>query len=424
MNISRKYFATTSAEPEKGVATVLALISLIAFAAVFIVASSSLQVGYRLIISSIIAAVYLFAASRVSSFGQSIPKMQMNGTDADPVAFDEEIENKLQALEDASTFFGASLKSSDMFRLVSSRINEMIPFRSIALFLANESADGLDLLFSTGADSAVITSRNFLPELGLAGKVLTSKTPKLDKYIELERKMAAKDDFSNSASTIAAPLFRGENVIGVVQLFSDENGYGESSLKLIEAISVRLAPLLLSTLAFEQNLSNALTDPLTNLPNERAFFLVLENQIAESQRNRDERPLTVLSLDIKNFTEINQRFGHSTGDNILEFSGKIIKNQLRKMDFLARSANDEFLIILPTANEETSGEILERLVQTFNASPYGVAADNHVVVQLNSGYATFYRDGETAADLLERSRKRKRETKSPGDIKVLKFPQK
>ena len=121
----------------------------------------------------------------------------------------------------------------------------------------------------------------------------------------------------------------------------------------------------MSSMSFERSLTNALTDTLTNLPNERAFYLVLENQIAESQRNRDERPLTILTVDIKNFTELNQNFGHAAGDQILAFAANLIKAQLRQMDFLARSQNDEFLAVLPTASDEIAMEIIERIEKAF-----------------------------------------------------------
>ncbi len=49
---------------------------------------------------------------------------------------------------------------------------------------------------------------------------------------------------------------------------------------------------MLGSIAYERTQANALTDATTDLPNERAFYLVLENQVAEAQRNRGERPLT------------------------------------------------------------------------------------------------------------------------------------
>src|SRR5207253_4107332 len=111
-----------------------------------------------------------------------------------------------------------------------------------------------------------------------------------------------------------------------------------------------VAPLVLSSMALERSRANALTDPTTDLPNERAFYLVLENQIAEAQRKQGDRPLTILAIDIKNFEDINRRFGHAAGDRALNFAAQLVKDNLRQMDFLARSTGDEFLVILPTAS--------------------------------------------------------------------------
>lgn len=108
-----------------------------------------------------------------------------------------------------------------------------------------------------------------------------------------------------------------------------------------------------------------MTDVTTDLPNERAFYLILENQIAEAQRKREDRPLTILAIDIKNFDEVNQKFGHAAGDRILNFVAHGIKDNLRQMDFLARSIGDEFLAILPTATKEVSHEVIARIQTGF-----------------------------------------------------------
>ncbi len=203
-------------------------------------------------------------------------------------------------------------------------------------------------------------------------------------------------------SSLAVPLFRGGDVFGVLTLYGNtEINFNAHSILLIEAVATRVAPLFLSSMAFERSVSNALTDALTNLPNERAFYLVLENQIAESERNRDGRPLTVLTIDIKNFTELNQKFGHAAGDQILVFTADTIKKQLRQMDFLARLTGDEFLAVLPTASDEITLEIIERIEKAFVSNPYSMSEQEKIHFQLNFGAATFWKDGETANQLLQ-----------------------
>nr|HMS41193.1 GGDEF domain-containing protein [Pyrinomonadaceae bacterium] len=188
------------------------------------------------------------------------------------------------------------------------------------------------------------------------------------------------------------------------------------------AVGERVAPLILNALAFERNLFNALTDTLTSLPNERAFFLILENQIAESQRKREERPLSLLSIDISDFNELNQQYGHATGDKILAFTADIIKRQLRKMDFLARSGNDEFLAVLPTANENTTLEIIERLERTFQTAPFEISEGKKQFLKLNIGAAIVFKHGDTAAELLQNARLKKITAKAGHEAKIIWFP--
>jgi diguanylate cyclase (GGDEF)-like protein len=170
-------------------------------------------------------------------------------------------------------------------------------------------------------------------------------------------------------------------------------------------------------------LTNALTDALTSLPNERAFFLVLENQIAEAQRFFEQRPLTILAIDIRSFAEHNRRFGHATGDRLLLFAADKIKSQLRQMDFLARSTGDEFIAVLPTASIETAREVIERVEKAFVASPFEISDEEKIHLQLSFGAAMFGRDGETANELLRRASLRKRQAKSQDkENKILWFP--
>lgn len=406
---------------------IILVISFSALILTFWVANLSFDLSLKIVIFAGILAVYGILFRKFyqrPEISEDLPEETVSSGDAE-IHFDEDIENKLLALEEASRYFGASLKASDMFRLVSSRINEMIPFSSAILLLADENQTYLKAIFASGKNADVLTNLEIISSSGLAGKVFVGGRAQMGKTLFIDNAAFPPNVLNGLKSAIAAPLFKGSNIFGVLQLFGDETiTFGESSLKLLDAVSERFAPLVLSSLAFEKNLSNALTDTLTNLPNERAFFLVLENQIAESQRNRDERPVTVLAIDIKNFAEINQKYGHSTGDNLLYFASEVIKNQLRRMDFLARSVSDEFLTVLPTASEEITQEIIERLNNIFESSPYDVAPDEKIIIQLNYGTATFWKDGETPQELLKNAHIRKQQNKVSDNAKVIKFPKK
>ena len=154
----------------------------------------------------------------------------------------------------------------------------------------------------------------------------------------------------------------------------------------------------------------------------RAFFLILENQIAESQRKRDERPLTVLAMDIKNFDDINSKFGHAAGDEVLNFVARTVKDQLRGMDFFSRASHDEFLTILPTATEQVSWDVMARIRTAFVGNRLKLTDTNSIQIDVNFGWASFGKDGETPEQLLNNARLRKLQSKSSDPQKALWFP--
>lgn len=402
---------------------ILAAVSFAAIVAAFLIAGSSS--GFetkRLVFAAILfgyPALILFIyfwQKRKTDEGKSAREESKN-------PFDSAIENRLQALEEASEFFGASLKSADMFRLCASRINELIPFAACALFLAIEDGTRLRISLAVGDSAELLKNVEIESNKGLAGKAFVSERVQADENLVYEKNIIPAAALKNYQSALAVPLARGAGVFGVLTLYGDANrNFDETSLKLAEAVGTRIAPLFLNSLAFEQNLANALTDSLTNLPNERAFYLVLENQIAESQRFREERPLSVLTVDIKNFAELNERFGHAAGDRILAFAAGVIKEQLRQMDFLARAGGDEFVAVLPTASAAIATEVVLRVEKAFARKAFEVSRLEKLRLQLNFGTATFWKDGETAGKLLQTAHLRKEQGKSPVKSSVLWFP--
>ncbi|MDQ3321368.1 MAG: sensor domain-containing diguanylate cyclase, partial [Acidobacteriota bacterium] len=261
---------------------------------------------------------------------------------------------------------------------------------------------------------------------GLAGKTFLARQSQTDENLVFDKNIFdSAAALKNLTSAVSVPVMRGADAdaFGLLVLYGDkEKTFNQSSRKLLESVAERVAPLFSNSLAFERNVANSLTDALTNLPNERAFYLVLENQIAESQRFREERPLTILTVDIKNFAGLNERFGHAAGDRILTFAADLIKEQLRQMDFLARSASDEFLAVLPTAPNKTAAEIVGRVEKAFAAKPFETSRQEKTYLLLNFGIATFLKDGETAGQLLQVAYLRKQQAKAPGKSSVLLFP--
>jgi len=325
---------------------------------------------------------------------------QHNVTD-DP-SFDE--------LTEAEQFFAGSLRVADAFRLVSNRVKDVIPFQAVVLHLFNEKRTKFVAVHADGVSAESISDL-------LANQSLSTHAVEIDSYLEM-------DPSQGFGSSAAIPLRNEGTIFGVLQLFFN-NDLDVASIDkyLFETVGARVAPLILSSLAFERSHENALKDLTTDLPNERAFFLMLEKQIAESHNNQNNDPLTVLAIDIKNFEEINSKFGHAVGDRVLNFVAQLVKGNLRQMDFLARSVNDEFLVILPTASTEMCGEIIERIQSAFRMRKFDVSDDESIAIELNIGWATYANEGSTPNQLLSYAELKKEQHKIPIGDNVVAFPQ-
>jgi diguanylate cyclase (GGDEF)-like protein len=118
-------------------------------------------------------------------------------------------------------------------------------------------------------------------------------------------------------------------------------------------------------LAHVSELAN--TDPLTGLPNRRAWTAELERAMARAQRTAE--PLTVALLDLDHFKAFNDTHGHERGDGLLVRRAETWRADLRPDDILARIGGDEFAILLPACRVTDAEAVLERLLIAVGDAP-------------------------------------------------------
>ena len=91
-----------------------------------------------------------------------------------------------------------------------------------------------------------------------------------------------------------------------------------------------------------------------------------------SDWKRRHYPLSVAILDIDNFKQINDAFGHEKGDEVLRTLGYIIKSTIRNSDFAIRYGGEEFLIIFPHTTKKEALKSLERIKERFSNTRFGI----------------------------------------------------
>jgi len=119
-----------------------------------------------------------------------------------------------------------------------------------------------------------------------------------------------------------------------------------------------------------QALYLAYADPLTGLPNRRVLGFALQKFFAAAQRGR---PLSLVMLDVDDFREYNERFGHQAGDEALRAIGDILDRNTRLMNVSGRFGGDEFLAIIPGETEAGATLFASRVREAVEATrmPHG-----------------------------------------------------
>jgi diguanylate cyclase (GGDEF)-like protein len=103
----------------------------------------------------------------------------------------------------------------------------------------------------------------------------------------------------------------------------------------------------------------ATTDSLTGLCNRRQFVALADREVGRFRRYG--RPLSMLVLDIDKFKAVNDRFGHDVGDQMIQHVGNLCEENKRNPDAVARVGGEEFAILLPETDLESSCIVAERL---------------------------------------------------------------
>jgi len=196
-------------------------------------------------------------------------------------------------------------------------------------------------------------AREFATGEGIAGKTVEEgKTIWGD---DVRNFPEAKPAEKSYRAFISVPI--GE--VGVFQIISEEVGsFDDRDVELAEILAGHLSEEIQRIRLEEELRRQAIRDPLTGLYNRRYFNETLKKEVEKAERH--SRPVAFLMVDIDHFKEINDRYSHQTGDEVLKEVAMVLRNNVRGADTVVRYGGDEFLIMMPDTDGE-SEHVVSRL---------------------------------------------------------------
>lgn len=200
-------------------------------------------------------------------------------------------------------------------------------------------------------------------------------------------------------SIIGMPLKVGDTVVGVMNLSRlTVGGFSQSELRLLSLLSDQAA-VAISNASLHQMISRqAYSDTLTGLPNRRALDERLEEEVLSARRN--SYSFAVIMMDLDGFKDVNDTYGHSTGDNVLRTVFNQMARGVRNTDFLARYGGDELTLILSQTEMSSAQIVSEKILEGMRNIKYTLPDGRRLKLGISGGIAIYPVHARNGADLL------------------------
>jgi len=306
---------------------------------------------------------------------------------------------EVYALYEIASTFGSSLEIEETISVIVSKIKHLVPLDTCVIYLYDENTKGAHAAHVIGKNAEILVDREITLGEGVTGFVLANRRSLhlIDPALDFTNfHLVADDEYRSMASL---PLMKDEKLLGAISVYSIKtDSYTDDHLRMLETISRLAADALSNAIHHARAESNALTDPLTLLPNARSLYARFEQEAARSVRTK--RSFQVVMFDLDNFKAVNDTFGHKAGDQMLREVARLVQSYLREYDFLARYAGDEFVAIVHDLAGEQVDELCQRIESAILNFRLRVKPDQYACVGVSIGAAMYGKEGETLDQLI------------------------
>ncbi len=309
----------------------------------------------------------------------------------------QEFQSLLKVIEG----LGSSLSVDETLALLTVRLKSMVPHETAAIFIREEKK--LRPVYIKGEGATLFSQDQFPVGEGLTGWVVENRKPIVNGNPTVEHGYRGAQDDKSLQSALSVPLEVDDVAIGALTLYSKQpNAFTSDHLRLLLSISPKAALALTNALKHQQTAVSAATDDLTGLPNTKSLLLHMDAELTRAEQEHSS--VAVLLVDLDGFKGVNDRFGHLTGNRVLQRISEQLQEHCRETDYVARIGGDEFVLVLRDVDPVDLQQLNERL--NAAAIEVGRRECGYAIMSLSAGEAFYPKDGKNAEQLLARADQR------------------
>jgi diguanylate cyclase (GGDEF)-like protein/putative nucleotidyltransferase with HDIG domain len=317
------------------------------------------------------------------------------------IAYDQikKAHREVYALYEIARTFGTSLNVEHTLEILVDKVGHVVPFDTCIVYFFDEQKGYATARHVVGKHVQKLTGRCIALGEGVTGFALANRSPVNQLHPSLDFTDLNPEAGIKYRSMASLPLFKDDVLLGALSVYSaDLEQYTDDHMRLLETVTRLASDALANAMQHAEAESNALTDPLTGLPNGRYLSLRFEEEAARARRT--DRTFQVVMLDLDEFKNVNDSYGHKAGDKMLREVAHLIGGQLREYDFLARYGGDEFVAIVQEVVGAQVEDLCMRIESAVSKFSLPLGRNRFARVGISIGTATFGVDGDTLDQLV------------------------
>jgi len=262
----------------------------------------------------------------------------------------------------------ATLNYADFFKTLLNEISEVfaVPFVWFSLIEGTEVECLLRERYGRQLESVVQSvDRSLIARFVEDNEEVFRVNESLHLYLPL----LPKEQCQAVRSLALAPIFVDGELVGTLNQADGDVGRFSPDLNpvLLQRLALKVSICMSNVTAHEKLHGLASLDPLTGLANRRVMDQALRREF--DRASRYGAPLSVVFIDLDDFKQVNDRYGHGVGDQLLTYLAGQMKEFSRASDLVSRFAGDEFVLILPETDLAKANALLERMTQLLHQRP-------------------------------------------------------
>jgi diguanylate cyclase (GGDEF)-like protein/PAS domain S-box-containing protein len=330
---------------------------------------------------------------------------------------------QLAALHQTSLELTAELNLNTLLHSLVQRALTLIGGAACHCYLYQPESDLLERAASAGSLQYLGKSLRQRGK-GIVGRIWEKGTPLLVNDSHSWKWRSAEYKNSPARALVGAPIRRGEEFLGVLDIMAPlPHQYTQADVEMLGMFATQAAIAIRNARLYNRIEQIAVTDELTGLFNRHGFFQLGEREFERALRLK--RSLAVLMLDIDHFKNVNDTYGHGTGDQVLRALADCFRKSIRGIDVAGRYGGEEFVLILPETLRPRAVQIAERLRRSVASCSIPTSQVNGDVpgvilkITVSIGVAVLQPDDAKLAVLVNRADQALYQAKHAGRNRVI-----